>query len=357
VNATTAVSQPLLGVGPRRPRWLLRAVHLTIGIAVAATLVVVVVPRLLGTTMSSVGVALGRASLPDVVGLVVLWMAGLVVHSFVLTGALPGLGRGRALTLNLTGSAVANVLPFGGPVGVSLNYLMLRAWGFGPDEFASYAVVTTTYSLVTRLVMPAVGLLALTLSGRATSSLRWPALVGGVVLVLLLAGVGGALASRAWADRAARRAAGLVGRLRRRSDPDELVRAMLCCRDAATSALRHSWLQMSTAMAGYAALQAVLLGACLVTTGGHPAVVTVLVGYAVDRAFTFAVVSPGGAGLNEAAMAAVLIALGGSPAATVAGVLLYRGLTFALEIPVGGLWLGGWLIGRRRARDPRPQAA
>jgi hypothetical protein len=32
----------------------------------------------------------------------------------------------------------------------------------------------------------------------------------------------------------------------------------------------------------------------------------------------------------------------------VAGVLLYRAFTFVLEIPVGGLWLGLWLLLRAR---------
>jgi hypothetical protein len=36
-----------------------------------------------------------------------------------------------------------------------------------------------------------------------------------------------------------------------------------------------------------------------------------------------------------------------------AGVLLYRGLVFGLEIPVGGAWLAGWLLSRRwRAPSP-----
>jgi uncharacterized membrane protein YbhN (UPF0104 family) len=33
-----------------------------------------------------------------------------------------------------------------------------------------------------------------------------------------------------------------------------------------------------------------------------------------------------------------------------AGVVLYRALTFGLEIPVGGLLLAGWAWGRRVAR-------
>jgi uncharacterized membrane protein YbhN (UPF0104 family) len=67
----------------------------------------------------------------------------------------------------------------------------------------------------------------------------------------------------------------------------------------------------------------------------------------VDRILTLIVLTPGGSGFTEAGTAAALVALGGSPAAVAAGVLLYRGFTFALEIPVGGLLLGGWLVRRR----------
>ena len=59
------------------------------------------------------------------------------------------------------------------------------------------------------------------------------------------------------------------------------------------------------------------------------------------------VITPGAVGFVEAGTAAALIALGGHSAAVAAGVLLYRAFTFAVEIPVGGTWLLGWLIGRR----------
>jgi uncharacterized membrane protein YbhN (UPF0104 family) len=75
----------------------------------------------------------------------------------------------------------------------------------------------------------------------------------------------------------------------------------------------------------------------------------VLAGYAVDRVLTLAVLTPGGAGVAETGIAATLVTLGGAPAVMAAAVLLYRGFTFALEIPVGGAWLAGWLaMGRMR---------
>jgi uncharacterized membrane protein YbhN (UPF0104 family) len=106
---------------------------------------------------------------------------------------------------------------------------------------------------------------------------------------------------------------------------------------------------MSLGMLGYGLLQAVLLWACLHAVGADLAPAAVLAGFAVDRVMTLVVITPGAVGFAEAGTAAALIALGGSPAAVAAGVLLYRGFTFALEIPVGGTWLAGWLFWRRRA--------
>lgn len=44
---------------------------------------------------------------------------------------------------------------------------------------------------------------------------------------------------------------------------------------------------------------------------------------------------------------------GGPPVAVAVGVLLYRGFIVLLEIPVGGIWLGGWLLTRERGKGLR----
>ena len=45
---------------------------------------------------------------------------------------------------------------------------------------------------------------------------------------------------------------------------------------------------------------------------------------------------------------AALVALGGAPAVVAAGLLLFRGFTYLLEIPVGGITLAIWLLRNRR---------
>jgi uncharacterized membrane protein YbhN (UPF0104 family) len=73
----------------------------------------------------------------------------------------------------------------------------------------------------------------------------------------------------------------------------------------------------------------------------------VLVLFACERVLTAVPVTPGGSGVVEVTITALAMALGGSPAVSTAGVLLYRGFTFGLEIVVGAVWLLGWLAVRR----------
>ena len=127
--------------------------------------------------------------------------------------------------------------------------------------------------------------------------------------------------------------------------------ALLEFRDRVVTVIGRRWPQLSLGMLGYGVLQAVLLWACLRAVGGPLSLTVVLAAFAVDRIMSMVVLTPGGTGFAEAGAAGALVALGGAPAAMAAGVLLYRGFIFALEIPVGGVWLGGWLwVHRRRLR-------
>jgi len=356
VNATTAVLQApeVAAAGPRVSRR--RLVHLLralLATGLAAVLLGYVFPRVAGATVTDLRAAFGAVSGREAAVLVLLWAAGLLTHSFVLTGALPGLTRRRALTLNLTGSAVANTMPFGGAAGMSMNYVMIRSWGVEATGFAAFTLVTNLWGIFLKLGMPAIALVALWASGGPITSLtRWTAVVSAAVFgVTVLLGAA-ALVRRSTIERAVRLLApGIVriGRLfRRTGDADAVCAAVLGCRDTVATVLARRWGQLSLGTAGYGVMQAVLLWACLHAVGADLAPTAVLAGFAVDRVMTLAVITPGAVGFAEAGTAAALIALGGSPIPVAAGVLLYRGFTYALEIPVGGAWLAGWLIQHRR---------
>jgi uncharacterized membrane protein YbhN (UPF0104 family) len=356
VNATAAVLQaPDLVLpaarAPRRPTW--RLLRVVLAVALVALLLGYVFPRVAGATVTDLRAAFGAVSAPEAAVLVLLWVGGLLTHSFVLTGALPGLTRRRALTLNLTGSAVANTVPFGGAAGMSMNYVMIRSWGVEPVGFAAFTLVTNLWGILLKLGMPALALVTLWASGGPVTSLtRWTAVVSAAVFgITVLLGLA-ALVRRDSIERLVRLlapAAVRIGRVFRRTGDQEAVRAsVMDCRDTVAGVLTRRWGQLSLGTIGYGVMQALLLWACLHAVGAGLAPAAVLAGYAVDRVMTLAVITPGAVGFAEAGTAAALIALGGNPIQVAAGVLLYRGFTYALEIPVGGAWLAGWLFQHRR---------
>ena len=338
---------------PRRGATVPGAARLVAGLAVTGAMFGWVVPALAGARWSAIGGVLARVSTPQLAALTLLWAAGLFAHSFVLTGGLPGLSRRRALTLSLTGSAVSNVAPMGGALGVGTNLAMIRAWRFRETAFAAFTIVTNIWDILAKLLLPVIAIAALVLTGHATGHLlRTTAAVAALLLLATVIAILGALGS----ERAATRTVDAVVRvlrlvLRGRGEKwlATLTRSVLETRDAVRAVATRTWPQLTTGMGAYVLLQGALLWGCLHVVAADLPWYAVLTGFAVERLLSLVVVTPGGTGTTEAGTVAALVALGGDPLAVAAGVLLYRGFIFLLEIPVGGVWLGGWFVARSRA--------
>jgi len=336
-------------------------------LATAGALVaVLLLPRLVGTTWHDVRAVAGDLGVGDVLGLLALWVAGLCCCSRVLTGSLPGLSSPRALLLNLTGSAVAGAVPLGGALGVWLNTSMLRRWSFRGREIASFTVTSNVVDVAGKLlfVVPVL-VAALAVGGlpQVPGAGGWALALGGTAAVVA------ALAVLCCTERgltglasAVTAAARLRARVQSRPAPGApaglLVRAhLLDVRTSVATRLRSSWRSLGTAVLAYVGLQALLSVACLHLVGLRLPLVTVLAAFAVDRVVSTVPITPSGAGFAEAAACAVLIGAGGDPGHVVAGVLLYRLLLVVLEVPVGGLLLGGWLLAGRHRPAATPVLA
>ena len=328
-------------------RWL-------IGVCLALGLLVVVLPMGTGVPWASAWSVVAAVPALELVGLVGLWALGLLSHTITLTAALPSLTHRRALTLSLTGSAVANVLPLGGAAGIALNGRMARTWGYGADQFAAFTVITNVWDVLTKLALPLTVVPAITLvTGVSMGPAFGPALLGSLGLALVC-GIVVAVLSRAsaasWIGGLLERC--VLGLLRIVRSPRRvrLRPALIDLQASCSSLVRTRWMRLSLGMVLYTTLLFVLLWACLAVTGAALAPPVVLVGFAIERLLTLAGLTPGGAGVVEVGLTGALVALGGAPASVVAGVLLYRALTYGLEIPVGGVGLAVWLWLRRGAR-------
>lgn len=317
------------------------------------------VPKAVDISWHGVWPVLGSLHWPALLGLIGLWSLGLFVHSFVLTAAAPGLSRRRALTLNVTGSAVANVVPLGGAAGVELNRRMMKAWGIGGRGFTGYTFLTNIWDVGSKLLLPVIAVLVLTRAGEAvTAPLRLAAVVAGIGFVGVVAlGAMLILSPRCTAvvGRAVDRVLRLGARLTGRSEEYDVFGALLEVRRECFGLVANGWLRMSMGIAGYVALQGLLLAACLHLAGAGNAWPEVLAGFALERMLTIIPLTPGGVGVADLGLVGVLLAFGGDPAGVAAGAVLYRLFVFAVEVPVGGGVWGLWLLERRLATRPVPQ--
>lgn len=333
--------------GPAGAGW--HRLRFGLGIAAACALVSVMLPRIAGASLADLAHTVAAVPGRWLAGLLVLWLGGLLAHTLTLTAGMPGLGHRRALALSLTGSAVANVLPLGGAAGVALNYRMARRWGFGDAAISGYTIVTNAWDLLAKLVLALIGLLVVrgvvTLPpGLLHSAAVASVLVAGVLAACLLLLVSDAAAERV-ASAADRLAARLPARLRPAGSCRESVSRL---RLQTGQVVAAGWPRLSLGMALYSTLLFGLLWACLTGTHAGLALPAVLAGFAVERLLTVAGITPGAAGVVEVGVTTTLLAFPGSPLGIASGVLLYRALTFALEIPVGAAVLAGWWWLQRR---------
>lgn len=321
-------------------------------------LLLIYLPHLAGMSWHGLIGVLGGVSATTLIALAALWLLGLWAHTYVLTAALPGLSRPRALLLNLSGSAVSNLFPFGGAAGMGLGFAMARTWRFSPAQFASFTAISNLWNVVGKLFVGA-ALVALAI----VAGVQFPASIQGTIIL----GSGGLMAAmvvvvlalttptmmraigRLW-DRTVNGLLAQTGSLRRIDAAGVLERLRQSC----AGSISAGWGQMTFGILAYMALQAALLAACLHAVGAHTSLLVIVAAFGVERVLSLFPLTPGGAGVTELGTVGVLLALGGDPVLVTAGVLLYRLYTFLLEIPVGGASAIVWMLRRPRRASVDP---
>ncbi|ARF53188.1 lysylphosphatidylglycerol synthase transmembrane domain-containing protein [Streptomyces gilvosporeus] len=342
------------------------AVRYVLGAApslVGALLLALAVPKAAGTRWPAIAAALNRVDAAQVLLLCGLWGTALWAYTFVLSAALPGLSRPRALMVNCTSSAVSNVLPLGGGAGVAVTYAMALRWGHRPRTVTVCIGLTGMCNVATRLVISAVG--ALLLAHAPIPGIYWAARAGATLLVLAPAVIVGPLLWRRYRGEVQKENAAAPelsstpssrGRVTR-----HLGRWLALWRDEWRTVLHRCWPQLLWGMAATLAAQGLLFMACLSVAGVRTGLADTIAVFAASRFLTQIALTPGGIGVTDSAVAVALVHLGGAPGPVAASVLLFTTFTHLLEIPLGLVTGALWLVLRRRqgpagATQPMPQA-
>jgi putative heme transporter len=329
-----------------------------ISIAVVVVVFVIVLPRI--ADMSEVLETLTAMTWLELLTLMVVAAWNLVTYWILLMVTLPGLSLTKAMIVTEASTAAANIIPAGQPVGMAIAYRMYASWGFRRPAIALALVVSGVGDLFAKLAMPLLALVFLTYYGNAGGALRTGALIGIVVLVAGVVLFIVALSSETSARRLGTWFAKVVSAARRaigRSEVTGWGEGMASFRGETVGLLRDRW----PAVVGASLLSHVSLYLVLLLTLRHIGVSDAEVGWAeVFGAFAFVrllsalQITPGGIGVVELGLSAALVLAGGPEAEVVAGVLLYRALTYFSQIPFGALTYLYWRHSKE-GRAPRTE--
>lgn len=334
----------------RRSPTVKRVVQAVVSVALVVAIFVIAIPRI--ADYHDVWTTIGDLSTLELWSLVALMIFNLFTYWLANMAALPGLRISRAAVVTQTTTSVANTIPAGGAIAVGLTYQILGSWGFTPSQISLYVLVTGVWNVFTKLALPVVSLGLLAITGQLTSALVVAAVVGVLMLLVAVVLFGLMLWKKAFAHRIGDglgRAVSWVRHLARRGPVAGWGDAAVRFRKQTIQlvARRWPWLTVTTVMS-HLALYLVLLFS-LRDVGISQAEVSwaqVLAVFAFGRLISALPITPGGLGVIELGYIGGLVAAGGNEPQVVAAVLLFRVLTYGVQIPLGGFTYVIWRVKR-----------
>ncbi len=266
----------------------------------------------------------------------------------VICSVLPSIRLREAAVANLGSNAVANTMPAGGALAMGVSWAMLSSWGVSTADYVLYTMVSGIWNVFARLGLPVLALLLLVTASRPGAGLIVAAGVGLALLTAAAAGLGLLLRSESFALRAGRalqRMVAVACRLARRPVPPDVAGRLPGFRGRASALIAaRGWRITAATAASNLTLWLVLL-ACLRGIGLSQAQVpwqTSLAAFAFVRLLTVLPITPGGLGITELGLIAILTAGQRDGAQVTAAVLLYRAVTYLPPIPLGAIACLTW---------------
>jgi uncharacterized membrane protein YbhN (UPF0104 family) len=344
------------GRGSRPTRRRL-AIQILLAVAVVALVYLVLLPKLVD--VGEVWTTLRAMTWLELVTLLAAAVWNLVSYLLPQLVALPGLTPRQAMIESHTSTAVSNLLPAGQAVGLGVTYRFYSSYGFPPSHIARSLLIQGVWNNFLKLGMPivAVGLLVLTRHAaggvdaggadrrcrlwRCVGWIRADAVQRAACRADRCGACRGGLAA-ATPGRSEGRLSWAEGAVRFRGDVIALLQP------------RWHWLTLTTLVSHLSLFLVLLLALRHVGVAeSQVSWIEVLAAFSLVRLLSAFPITPGGLGVVELGLAAVLVVAGGDKAKVVAAVLVFRALTFLLPMPVGALtyWLWRRGEGRRGSRN------
>ena len=345
--------------GGKRRAW--RYVSFAVSLLIVVGIFAFAIPRF--AAYKDVWAAIRTLTPLETWSLVAATIFNLFTYWWANMAALPGLTVGKAAVVTQTTTSVANTLPAGGAIALGLTYTILRSWGFTGTAIALYIGVTGIWNIFAKLALPVLSVAILVLQGSNSAAFVAAALVGLAVLAVAV----GLLAATFRSERLARRIGdGLGAVITALKRPfhgapvtDGGDRAV-GFRSDTISLVERRWFRLTwTTILSQLALFFILLLSLRHMGVSEQEVSTaqVFAVFSFGRLISALPITPGGLGVIELGYIGGLVAAGGAKPQVVAAVLLFRTLTFGIQIPLGGFTYLIWRGNKRWRTTPAQEEA
>jgi uncharacterized protein (TIRG00374 family) len=328
----------------KKRAWQIVSAIVSIGIVIA--IFGLVIPKI--ANYADVFSTISNLTWLEIVSLLVAMAFNLVTYWPQQVAAMPGLTLGQAAVNNQTTTSIANLVPGGPAIAVAFGFVIYRSWGFTTTEIGLQALVTGIWNIFLKLGMPVIALVVLAIYGHSSAGLILAAAIGIGVLIASVVLFALVLWKKSLARRigsALGRAVSALRRLFRKPPVQDWGEAAVRLRTQTIGLVVTQWFPLT----GYTLLSHTALFLTLLLSLRHVGISEQEVGWAeVFGVFAFVrllsalPLTPGGVGIVELGYIGGLNIAGGDHAQVVAGVLLFRLISYGLQIPLGGITYVIW---------------
>jgi uncharacterized membrane protein YbhN (UPF0104 family) len=335
-----------VGEKSKRKR-LIRGIQIGLSVAIMVAIFVFGIPKF--ANYSDVWAAIRDMTWLEITSLVLVAALNIFTYWPLMVASMPGLTLAQAAVNNQSSTTIANSVPGGGWLATGVSYQMYRSWGFTNSEIGLTTLVTGLWNTFVKLAMPVIALVALVITGRATASLVIPTAIGVVVLIVAI----GLFAGMLWKKSLARAIGGGLGKVASfvrkpfHKPPVHWGEAAARFRKQTIGLISRRWVPLSVfSLLSHFGLYLVLLLALRHVGVSEQEIswAQVLGVFAFVRLISLVPLTPGGVGLVEIGYIGGLYVAGKThadvpldvfKAQITAAVLVFRSLTFILQIPLG----------------------
>jgi uncharacterized protein (TIRG00374 family) len=256
------------------------------------------------------------------------------------------------ITAQLAGNAISLIVPGGAAAGAAVQFRMLAVSGMDAADAVGGLTAFSFLGIGGLLALPVFVLPAVLFGSPVSRGLLDAAIIGAIGFVIFVALGAVVMATDAplqWVGHAFQ---ALRNRILRKRDPmTGLSDRLLEQRNLIRTVLGQQWWQATLLSAGRLLFDYLCLLFCVRAVGAHPRPSLILLAYAVAGIIGLVPITPGGLGIVEASLSALLVLAGLDGFQAVLATLAYRLASYWLPLLSGPF---AYLAFKHRYRDSHP---